>query len=330
MIHRATVIGSGEMGTLCAVLLANNGIRVRLWGRDAKQTSLIDHDRENRRYLPGVRLADSIRAGSEPAWSFEQTEMVVTAVPCQFMRNVWQELEPHISAGVPIVSVTKGIENETGLRPTEILEQVCGERCYGVLSGPCIAHEVAQNLPATVVVACHDLQFARTAQEAFNAETFRVYTNEDVLGVELAAALKNVIAVAAGINDGLKLGDNAKASLVTRGLVEITRLGLAMGAKAETFAGLAGVGDLITTCISPFGRNRTAGERIGAGEPVEEVIASMPSVIEGIPTTRSVLDLAKKHGVEMPITEAVGAVLFEGVPPARAVRELMTRRLKAE
>lgn len=330
MIQQAAVIGDGAMGTICAMLFAGNGTRVRLWGRDPQRAERINRERENARYMPGVPLSERITAGSDPAWPFEAAELVVAAIPCQHIRGVWEQLGPHITPDMPVVSTTKGIENDTLLRPSEILTQTSVARDVAVLSGPTIAHEVARGLPASVVLACASRSVAARVQEGLSNEAFRVYTNDDLIGVELAAALKNVIAIAAGAIDGLGFGDNAKAALVARGLAEITRLGVAMGAKPETFAGLAGVGDLVTTCISPHGRNRSAGERIGAGVPVAEVIAGTPSVIEGIPSTRSVMALARREGVEMPITQAVGRVLFDGVPPAEAVRGLMTRELKSE
>ncbi len=328
MIKRAAVIGDGAMGTVCAVLLARNGVDVRMWGRNAARTAALNATRENTTYLAGCPLPENITAGTDPAWPFEGAELVISAIPCQHMRGVWEQMSCFLSA--PAISVAKGIEVDTLSRPTEILAQVCGEQVYGILSGPSIAHEVARDLPASVVVACPDAGVSANAQEALSTATFRVYTNDDLVGVELAAALKNVVALAAGIIDGLRLGDNAKAALVARGLAEISRLGLAMGARAETFAGLAGVGDLVTTCISPHGRNRTAGQHIGEGKTPQAVIDETPSVIEGIPTTRSVMALAARCAVEMPITSAIAAVLFDGVSPQEAVRALMTRELKSE
>jgi glycerol-3-phosphate dehydrogenase (NAD(P)+) len=267
--------------------------------------------------------------------------MILSAVPTQFMRSVWKRLLPHTPAGVPIVSVAKGIENNTLLRPTQVIAQVLGEARMGpaapkdtgalaALSGPNIAAELARYLPATAVVASDDAALGRRVQAAFSTQWFRVYTNTDVIGVELAGAMKNIVAIAAGIVDGLGAGNNAKAALVTRGLVEITRLGVAMGARPETFHGLAGIGDLITTCVSPEGRNRTVGERIGKGKSLEDVLAGMDSVAEGVPTTRSVVQLARRLNVEMPITEAVHAVLFENEDVLQALSELMTREPKPE
>jgi len=231
---------------------------------------------------------------------------------------------------VPIVSVTKGIENDTLLRPSQIIEQVLGPRRLAVLSGPNIADELVRSLPATSTVACADPVLAEQVQQTLSTNWLRIYTNSDLIGVELAGATKNVIAIAAGIIDGLQAGDNAKAALVTRGLVEITRLGVAMGAQASTFAGLSGMGDLITTCISPRGRNRTFGQAIGRGQSVEHALAAIPGQVEGVNTCRSVVALADRHNVEMPITQAVYEVIFEGKSVREAIAELMTRRLKAE
>jgi glycerol-3-phosphate dehydrogenase (NAD(P)+) len=237
---------------------------------------------------------------------------------------------------VPVVSVAKGIENETLLRPTQIIADCLGGGVAGrcpplvALSGPNIAAEIAKYLPATAVAASEDAGLATRVQSVFATQWFRVYTNTDVIGVELAGATKNVIAIAAGILDGLAAGNNAKSALVTRGLVEITRLGVAMGARQETFQGLAGLGDLITTCVSPEGRNRTVGERIGKGQKLADVLARMDSVAEGVPTTRSVTQLARRFDVEMPITEAVHAVLFDGKDVIHALTDLMTREPKPE
>jgi glycerol-3-phosphate dehydrogenase (NAD(P)+) len=250
------------------------------------------------------------------------------------MRAVWKRVSVYLPKDVPIVSVAKGIENNSLLRPTQVIIDVLGQESSGrtlaAMSGPNIAAELARYLPATAVVASGDAALAQRVQSAFSTQWFRVYTNPDVIGVELAGATKNIVAIAAGIVDGLGAGNNAKAALVTRGLVEITRLGVAMGASAETFNGLAGIGDLITTCVSPEGRNRTVGERIGKGQKLEAILGGMDSVAEGVPTTRSVIHLARRLNVEMPITEAVHAVLFEGKDVLHALSELMTRDPKPE
>jgi len=330
MLTKAAVLGTGAMGTVLAQVLASNGIHVALWGRRAEQVAALLTWRENRRYLPGIRLSERILPTDDAARALAHAELVFSAVPCQFLRATWERLGPYVGAGVPICSVTKGIETETLARPSQIIDAHVGDNPLAVLSGPSIAPELARCLPATVVVASSSPAVAKLVQSVLSNSAFRVYTNPDVLGVELAGALKNVIAIAAGILDGLRAGDNAKAALLTRGLVEITRLGVALGARQETFVGLAGVGDLVTTCVSPLGRNRSAGERIGRGASVEQVIRESPAVIEGIPTTRAVLALARRCQVEMPITRAVHAVLFEHKPPLEAITELMNRPPKAE
>ncbi len=327
---RATVIGDGGMGTLCALLLARHGCEVTLWGAFPEHIATLEKDRQNEEFLPGHRFPDSIKLVSEPAAGFDDPSLIISAVPCQYTRRVWERFVDCSPRNVPIVSVTKGIEIDTLLLPTAIIRDCLGEVPLACLSGPSIAPEVASEKPASVVVASSQPEVAKLTQTSLSTEFFRIYTNGDVLGVELAGAVKNVIALAAGICDGIDGGDNAKAALVTRGLVEITRLGLAMGASADTFRGLAGVGDLITTCISKVSRNRSAGERIGRGASTEEAIAATSAVIEGIPTTRSVLMLAEQSGVEMPIVSGMGSVLFDGRSPRDAIKALMSRPLREE
>jgi glycerol-3-phosphate dehydrogenase (NAD(P)+) len=330
MLTKATVVGTGAMGTVLAQILAGNNVHVAMLGRRSEQVDALITTRENRRYLPGIRLSERIRPTTAVDTALARTELAISAVPCQFLRATWERIGGYLVAGVPICSVTKGIETDTLARPAQIIDAYVGDNPIAVLSGPSIAPEIARCLPATVVVACASEEVARLVQSALSTAAFRIYTSADILGVELAGALKNVIALAAGILDGLRAGDNAKAALLTRGLVEITRLGVALGARQQTFVGLAGVGDLVTTCVSPLGRNRSAGERIGRGVGVEDVLRQSPSVVEGIPTTRAVLALARRHGVEMPITTAVHAVLFEHKPPLEAITELMSRPPKAE
>jgi len=329
-LERATVIGDGAMGTVCALLLAEHGTEVAVWSAFDDQAQAFERDRENKRFLPGSRFPDSLHVTRDAERAFAGSEMIVSAVPCQYTRSVWETIKSACPAGVPVVTVTKGIEIGTLLCATEIIAELVGPVPLAALSGPSIASEVARGLPATVVVASADSSVAEMAQQAFSTRTFRVYTNDDLIGVELAGATKNVIALAAGIVDGVGAGDNAKAALLTRGLVEITRLGVAMGAQAATFKGLAGIGDLVTTCISPSSRNRTAGERIGRGMSTADVIASTSSVIEGIPTTEGVLELAAESRVETPITAAVSSVLHGKQSAPEAIETLMTRRLKRE
>lgn len=319
------------MGSVLGMLLCEKQIPTRIWGHDAEQLKQIERERENRKFLPGYKLPGSLVFEPQDERIMAGADLVVSAVPCQFMRCVWSRLKGHVPVNVPIVSVAKGIENKTLLRPSQILVDVLGVkvRC-AVLSGPTIADELARKLPATACAACEDEKLAKKIQHTFSTVWFRIYTNTDIVGVELAGAMKNVIAIAAGIIDGVGAGDNAKAALLSRGLAEITRLGVAMGARPKTFAGLTGLGDLVTTCISQKGRNRSFGERIGREQPVEEARAATESVIEGVATCESVCALASRYNVEMPITQAVYQVLFEGKGVQRAIADLMQRRLKAE
>jgi glycerol-3-phosphate dehydrogenase (NAD(P)+) len=329
---KIAIIGDGGMGTACAFILNSQGHDVRLFSFFPEHVHDMIQCRENRRFLPDLPLDERITLTADPELAFDRVAMIVHAVPVIYSRTAWGQLKPVTPEGVPIVSVAKGIETGTLMRPTQILRDVLAdERPLVALSGPSIAPELAKCLPATVVVASEDEQIALRTQKTFSTDWFRVYTNTDVLGVEIAGATKNIIAVAAGICDGLMRGHNSKAALITRGLVEITRLGAAMGARRETFAGLAGMGDLITTCFSPVGRNRTVGERIGRGEKLDEITASMGGqVAEGPQTCRAVAELAEKYDVDMPITHALHAILFEDKDVIEAISELMTRRPKPE
>jgi glycerol-3-phosphate dehydrogenase (NAD(P)+) len=329
------IIGSGAMATVCSIILTQNGHGCTIWGANADSIAKLKSNRENDRLLAGVKIPDTVRLTSDEADAFEGATMILSAIPTQYLRNAWDRLNDFVPAGMPIVSVSKGIENGTLLRPTEIISDVLGEiamlnRPMAALSGPNIAGELARYLPASAVVASSDDPFARRVQSAFSTQWFRVYTNGDLIGVELAGAMKNVIAIAAGILDGLGAGNNIKAAVVTRGLVEITRLGVAMGANESTFAGLAGLGDLITTCVSPQGRNRGVGEQIGKGRALQAILEETQSVAEGVPTTRSMVELADKYTADMPITRGVFSVLFDGKDPRFALTDLMTRDPKPE
>jgi glycerol-3-phosphate dehydrogenase (NAD(P)+) len=331
MFKKVTIIGDGGMGSVCSMLLCENGIQTTLWGHDKAQLTRIAAARENIIFLPGHPLPESLKFEPDDTKAMAGAELIVSAVPCQFDRGVWARLKPHVTADVPIVSITKGIENGTLLRPTQILAQILGnQNPLAALSGPNIADELVRKLPATATVACKDPALSHQIQQAFNTPYFRVYTNDDLTGVELAGAMKNVIAIAAGIIDGIKAGDNAKAALITRGLAEIQRLGIALGAKEKTFDGLSGLGDLVTTCISPKGRNRSFGEHIGKGMSVKEVLGATQSVVEGAATCESIVELAKMNNVEMPITEAVYSIIKGQKTVREAIAELMTRQLKAE
>lgn len=335
-----SIVGDGSMATVMALLLESKGLAVTVWGHNPDYVAELIQTRENRRYLPGYRIPEGVRLTADDATVFRDADAIVSAVPTQHMRSVWQRLARHLPEGTPIASVAKGIETDTLLRPTQIIRDVLTAaakdnpdrpaRPLATLSGPSVASELARCLPATVVAASDDEPFAQLLQEAFTTHWFRVYTNRDLLGVELAGATKNVIALAAGILDGLQAGNNAKSALLSRGLAEITRLGVAMGASAETFFGVAGVGDLATTCFSPTGRNRTCGEQLGRGRKLQDVMKEIPGVVEGVPTTRAVVALAEKYRVEMPITQAVHNVLFDGLDPLEAISQLMSRQPKSE
>ena len=332
MFERISIIGDGAMGSVLAMLLCEKRLSVKMWGHNGEQLAEIARAGENKKFLPGYKLPADIVFEAKDELIMADADLVVSAVPCQYMRSIWTRLKSHFQKDIPIVSVAKGIENDTLLRPDQILAEVLGSdvRCVA-LSGPTIADELARKLPATAAAACSDEQLAKQVQQTFNSPWLRVYTNTDIVGVELAGAMKNIIAIAAGIVDGIEAGDNAKAALLSRGLAEITRLGIACGARPETFSGLTGLGDLVTTCISPKGRNRSFGERIGKGQTAKQAREATESVIEGIDTCKSVVALAKQlGGVEMPITHAVYEVLFEDKPVKEAIAELMTRKLKAE
>lgn len=331
MTRAVTILGGGAMGTACSILLAEQRIaRVALWTRQPAQAEELARSRENTRLLPGIRLPDSIFITADIAAAVAQTELLVVAIPTAFLREALTALAPSIPAACPVVSVVKGLENSTFLRPSEIIRQTLGNRSVCALCGPSHAEEMGRRLPASVVAASDDATLAQHVQTLFTTDRFRVYTNRDLLGVELAGAIKNVIAIAAGICDGLNYGDNAKAALLTRGVVEMTRCGVSLGAEAETFAGLAGIGDLITTCYSRYGRNRGLGERLGRGLTLPQALKEFNGVVEGVTTARSVRDLAQSKGIEMPIAAEVYRVLFENKSPTAATDSLMTRPPRAE
>jgi len=333
MFKNISIIGDGGMGTVLGMLFCERKIPVRIWGYDRRQLARIAKERENRKFLPGYKLPENLIFESEDSKIMSGADLIVSAVPCQFIRSIWTRLKNEVPQGVPILSVAKGVENDTLLCPTQILTEVLNlpdNTTLAVLSGPTIADELARKLPATACAAAVDEKLAERIQHTFSVPWFRVYTNTDVTGVELAGAMKNIIAIAAGIIDGTGAGDNAKAALLTRGLAEITRLGIACGAKPETFAGLTGLGDLVTTCISPKGRNRSFGERVGKGQNAEQARKATESVVEGIATCESVVALAKQYHVEVPITKAVYDILFKNKSVQKAIEDLMKRRLKAE
>src|SRR5262245_29696740 len=325
------VLGDGAWGTATALLLARNpDHRVRLWSARAENAELLRSRRENVRFLPGVPIPEAVTLTTDPQAAVAEAELWVTAIPTVYLRTTLERFRSLAKPATAVVSLTKGIELVTFRRPSEIIAAVLGTERVVALSGPSHAEEVSRGMPTSVVVAGADAALTGWVQGCFSTDRFRVYTNPDLIGVELAGALKNVIGIAAGICEGLGFGDNAKSALLTRGLVEMTRFGLALGAEHDTFHGLAGVGDLITTCFSRHGRNRRVGEVPGTGETLAEITASSPAVAEGVTTAKSVHERTRPLGLEMPITSAVYQVLYEGVSPAVGVTELMARRSGSE
>ena len=329
-IKNIGIIGDGGWGTTLAILLSKKGFNVALWGAFPDYIEEVREVRENVKFLPGVKIPAGVKLTSEMDEAVHHKELIVLAVPSQFMRGVLMMLKLEDLAGKPFVSVTKGIENTTLKRMSEVIVEVLGDLPLAVLSGPTIALEVANGAPTTAVISSKDEALAAEMQEAFMTERFRLYTNDDMAGVEIGGSIKNIIAIAAGCSDALGYGTNAKAALLTRGLVEIVRLGVAMGAKSGTFYGLSGLGDLTTTCISQYSRNRWLGEEIGRGKKLAEILKDTAMVVEGVATTKAARDLARKHNVEMPITTEIYRVLYENKDPKKAVQDLMTRSPKAE
>lgn len=324
------ILGDGGWGTTLAIILAKKKHCVGLWGAFPEYLEFMDRKRENVKFLPGIKIPRAVKIFKDAKKLVEFSDIVVLAVPSQYLRSVLERLVPCDFSGKTVLSVVKGIENGTYLRVSEVIKDVLGKVKVSVLSGPSISHEVACGLPTAVVIASGDINEAKGLQKIFATENFRIYVHSDMVGVELGGALKNVIAIACGISDGLGFGANSKAAILNRGIVEIMRLGVAMGAQPETFWGLSGMGDLVTTCISPYGRNRWVGEEIGKGKKLKVVLKNMQMVAEGVWTVRAAYSLAKKYKIEMPITEQVYKVLYENRNPRYAVNELMSRRLRNE
>jgi glycerol-3-phosphate dehydrogenase (NAD(P)+) len=318
------------MGTALATLLARRCVRVRLWARDPDLADHIQKTRRNPRHLSDLELPPEVTCTADAATALEDARFLIVAIPSAYLRDTLRVFASRLQPDLPVLSVVKGIENQTFARPSQLIAQILGPRPVAVLTGPGHAEELVQELPASMVVAGPDPEWNRWIQQTLSHHRLRVYTNNDAIGVEWAGALKNILGIAAGICEGLGFGDNAKAALLTRGLVEMSRFAVAQGAHPATFYGLAGVGDVITTCYSPFGRNRAVGVRIGRGESLDQILRSMRDVAEGVPTTRSVHTLAAAQGVEMPITREVYAILFENKPPRDALTDLMLRPPKGE
>jgi len=330
---KISVLGAGGWGTTLAILLHYNGHNVTLWEYKKSYARHLLKKRINTDYLPGIKIPKEINITSDIEEASDNKNLMVLAVPSQFLRNVVKEIDFHQIKESILVSVSKGIENKSLMTMSQMLKDVfhqLNKNQIGVISGPSHAEEVSQRIPTAVVAASSDIETAKTIQAAFMTSYFRVYASTDILGVELGGAFKNIIAIGAGIIDGAGFGDNTKAAIMTRGVAEISRLGLAMGARPETFAGLSGMGDLIVTCMSRHSRNRFVGEQIGKGKKLKQILKSMEQVAEGVETTRSANQLASKKGIETPITNEVYKILFEDKDPVKATTDLMNRDMKSE
>jgi len=326
-----SVIGDGGWGTTLAILLSRKGFKLTLWGAFAEYVSQMKSKRTNAKFLPGVKIPREIEITHDLKDAIARKELIIFAIPSQYMREVLKKVKQcGYQRDAIYLSVTKGIEVGTLKRMSEVIHEELGQIKLGVLSGPTIAHEVVRGIPTTAVIASYDERIRKYLQGIFMADRLRIYTNADVIGVELGGSLKNIIAIACGVSDGLDFGTNTKAAILSRGLAEISRLGHAMGAKVSTFSGITGLGDLVTTCISPYSRNRFVGEQIGKGKSLREIESRMQMVAEGVPTTKSTYSLSLKYKVDMPITREVYLVLYKNRSPERAVKNLMTRRRKEE
>ena len=329
-MEKICVLGAGSWGTALALVVAKKGYEVSMWTLNDEQCKLINETRENRNYLPDIKIPENIKVTTNIEESVKNSSMIVLAVPSQAIRDICKKIKPFINKNQILIDVAKGLEKGSGLRLSDVCKEELPECEYVVLSGPSHAEEVSRDIPTTVVVASENLAIAEKVQDTFMSPKFRVYTNPDVVGVELGGALKNIIAFGAGICDGLGYGDNAKAALMTRGIHEISRLGCAMGANISTFSGLSGIGDLIVTCTSMHSRNRRAGILIGQGKNLEETLKEVKMVVEGITATEVAYEVSKKLNIEMPITNAIYSVLHNGANPDEVVNELMMRNKRHE
>lgn len=327
---RTVVLGGGSWGTALANLMAAQGYATSIWLRDARTAESINQRGENSRYLPGLRLAPALRATLDPDEAFAEADLCIMAVPCQSARAVLRALARKFRPGLPVVCVSKGIELASLKPMSELVAEELPEVRYAILSGPSFAAEVAAGLPTAVSVACAEKSLGEELRAVFSCGTFRAYSSRDVVGVELGGALKNVIAIAAGVSDGLGFGHNARAALITRGLAEISRLGVALGARAATFMGLSGMGDLVLTCTGDLSRNRQVGLKLAEGKTLERISAEMRMVAEGVKTTEAAVALGERLRVDLPVSRSVAALLAGELTAAEAVRALMSRDLKEE
>lgn len=325
------VLGDGGWGTTLAILLSKKGYRLTLWGAFEDYVSQLDKKRINSKFLPGIKIPKEIKITHDLNYAVTKNKLIIFAIPSQHIREILTKVSglDYPKDGI-FLSVTKGIEISSLKRMSEVIHEELGNIKLAVLSGPTIAHEVALGIPTTAVVASADTKLRKYLQNVFMTERFRIYTNEDVIGVELGGSLKNVVAIACGVSDGLGFGTNTKAALLSRGLAEISRLGHAMGSKVSTFSGISGLGDLVTTCVSPYSRNRFVGVEIGKGKTLTQVQTHMQMVAEGVPTAKSAYLLSLKYKVDMPITKEVHSVLYRNKSPLEAVKDLMTREKKEE
>ncbi|MCP4649861.1 MAG: NAD(P)-dependent glycerol-3-phosphate dehydrogenase [PVC group bacterium] len=325
-----SIIGDGGWGTALALLLTRKGFKVMVWGAFPEYTNLLTKKRENVKFLPGIKIPKQVLFTNDLKLVLNKPNLVILAVPSKYLKNVLKKIKRFKIAKFDFLTVVKGIDETTKLRMSQIIRQELGNVSLAVLSGPNIATEVARGIPSASVCSSRNKRLSAKVQDIFMSKFFRVYTNTDVAGVELGGALKNIIAIACGISDGLGFGTNTKAALLTRGLAEISRLGVSMGAKSSTFSGLSGMGDLVTTCLSQKSRNRWLGEELGKGRKLKTILKQTEMVVEGVTTTKSALKTAKHYKVEMPITREVYKVLFQGKDPRTAVQSLMVRKKRQE
>ncbi|MEW6708561.1 MAG: NAD(P)H-dependent glycerol-3-phosphate dehydrogenase [Candidatus Riflebacteria bacterium] len=335
-VHKIAVIGAGSWGTAIAGILAAKGFKTTLWGHHPDHIAALNRERENKKYLPGYHFVDILNLTSDLTVAVQGCDIVCMVVPSHGFRRVFEEVAPLLENGCQVVSAVKGIENETLMTMTQIMKEVLGARLHGrdislaVLSGPSFAKEVALGMPTAVTIGCSKIEKAQQLQHVFGTERFRIYASNDIIGLEISAALKNIVAIAAGISDGLGYGLNSRAALITRGLAEIKRFGVTMGADPLTFFGLSGLGDLVLTCTGDLSRNRTVGLKLGQGKKLSSILNEMEMVAEGVKTTRSVYELALRFNVDMPILHQVYLILYEEKDCSAAVMDLLTREMKIE
>jgi len=329
-INNITIVGDGSWGTTLAVYLARHQYAVTLWGPFDDYVKKVRQTRINSKFLPGITIPGNVKITSNIQLAMDFGECIVLAVPSQYLKNVLKKIKNIDIQNKIFLSVVKGIDVTSLQRMSQLIHGQLGDVPLAVLSGPTIAREVAHQIPSTAVIAAKNRTLTRVLQKVFNSPEFRIYTNTDIIGVEWGGSLKNIIAIACGVCDGLGFGTNAKAAILSRGLAEMSRLGVALGAKKKTFAGLTGLGDLVTTCFSPNSRNRHVGQQLGQGKPIKEILATMNMVAEGVPTVKAVIKLSRKRAISMPISQEVYNIIYRNKKPLKAVKDLMRRKPKSE